>query len=77
MEGEEYALEVTQVQWTANIMSIIITATITIERMFTPMLSSPWREVGYQHEKHPSVTNILTGLILGRLNLQIMPTCGQ
>jgi hypothetical protein len=46
MEGDEYALEVTQVQWTANIMSIIITATITIERMFTPMLSSPWREVG-------------------------------
>ena len=36
MDGEEYAFEVTQVQWTANIINIISTVTITIERMFTP-----------------------------------------
>lgn len=36
MEGEEYALEVTHVQWTENIMSIINTATITMLRMLTP-----------------------------------------
>ena len=40
MDGDEYALDVTQVQWTANIMSIISTATITIERMLPPRPSS-------------------------------------
>ena len=40
MDGDEYALDVTQVQWTANIMSIISTATITIERILPPRPSS-------------------------------------
>ena len=33
MDGDEYAFEVTHVQWTANIMSIMRTATITIDLM--------------------------------------------
>jgi hypothetical protein len=40
MDGEEYAFEVTHVQCTANIINIIMTITMTMERMFTPMLSS-------------------------------------
>ena len=36
MDGEEYALDVTHVQWTANIINIISTVTITIERILTP-----------------------------------------
>lgn len=36
MEGEEYALEVTQVQWTENIIRIISTATMIMLRMLTP-----------------------------------------
>ena len=36
MDGDEYALDVTHVQWTANIIRIISTVTITIERIFTP-----------------------------------------